>query len=447
MKTFKKIGFLVLLLLLSLPMLQTIFHGVDEKPLDGAYVPAKKPEVTMKTLFLETAQDSLMTWCTEQTGFRNTMIRLNNQLLYSAFGKISAFGPVKGNDDNTLFEESYIISYTGETYLGKDRVDAITRQLKVVQEILHTKGVTLLPVFVLGKASYYPELIPEKYIYHETNNYKEYLKAFDEQGVEMIDFNRYFCEQKGTETHPIYCNLSAHWTAYAASLAMDSLVHYMESKTQQTQAHALITGFDTTYLMNQDDDLYRMMNLMLPMKHNTIDQPRFSFTEGYKPKVLAISDSYWWTVWAKNVALPQNLFSNGGFWFYNKTIYPERSPIQNVESIDYRQEIENQEFVLLVCTEATNHLWPYGFFERYLSAYDDVFRYKQPEQYDTADSLYVVFRNEKIENIIQHIKETPEWLESVEQNAKDKGVSLEQSLWDVAEYTYRTNIEPKGFVR
>ena len=118
-----------------------------------------------------------------------------------------------------------------------------------------------------------------------------------------------------------------------------------------------------------------------------------------------------------------------------------------MESINYKQEIENQEFILLVCTEATNHLWPYGFFERYLSAYDDVFRYKQPEQYDAADSLYVIFRNEKIENIIQHIKETPEWLESVEQNAKDKGVSLEQSLWDVAEYTYRTNIEPKGFVR
>ncbi len=447
MKTFKKIGFLVLLLLLSLPMLQTIFHGVDEKPLDGAYVPAKKPEVTMKTLFLETAQDSLMTWCTEQTGFRNTMIRLNNQLLYSAFGKISAFGPVKGNDDNTLFEESYIISYTGETYLGKDRVDAITRQLKVVQEILHTKGVTLLPVFVLGKASYYPELIPEKYIYHETNNYKEYLKAFDEQGVEMIDFNRYFCEQKGTETHPIYCNLSAHWTAYAASLAMDSLVHYMESKTQQTQAHALITGFDTTYLMNQDDDLYRMMNLMFPLKHNTIDQPRFSFTEGYKPKVLAISDSYWWTVWAENVALPQNLFSNGGFWFYNKTIYPERSPIQNVESIDYRQEIENQEFVLLVCTEATNHLWPYGFLERYLSDYDRVFLGKQSSQYDAADSLYFTFRSQEIERIIEHIKTIPEWLESVTQQAENKGITLEQSLWDNADYAYRTNIEPKGFVK
>ena len=449
MKTFKKIWFVILLALLFLPMLQTFFHFVNEKPLDGAFVEAKKPVITPKTLFNETAQDSLMTWCTEQTGFRKPMIRLNNQLLYSAFGKVSAIGPVKGNDDYTFIEESYIISYTGETYLGNETIEKNTRQIKLIQDMLRTKGITLLPVFVLGKASYYPELIPEKYIAkrHETNNYQEYLKAFDEQGVEMIDFNRWLCARKGSEAHPIYCNLSAHWTVYAASLAMDSLVHYMENKTQQEQAHFHIEGFDTTYLMNQDDDLYRMMNLLLPMKHNTIDQPKFGFTEGYKPRVLAISDSYWWTVYAWNVALPQNLFRPGDFWFYNKTVYPERTPIQNVESVDYKQEIEDQEFVLLVCTEATNHLWPYGFIERYLSGYDNVFRYKEPEQYDAADSLYFVYRNAEIEKNIQRIKDTPEWMESITRQADEKGITVEQSLWDNAEYTYRMDIEPKGFVR
>lgn len=449
MKTFKKIWFVILLALLFLPMLQTFFHFVNEKPLDGAFVEAKKPVITPKTLFNETAQDSLMTWCTEQTGFRKPMIRLNNQLLYSAFGKVSAIGPVKGNDDYTFIEESYIISYTGETYLGNEAIEKNTRQIKLIQDMLRTKGTTLLPVFVLGKASYYPELIPEKYIAkrHETNNYQEYLKAFDEQGVEMIDFNRWLCARKGTEAHPIYCNLSAHWTVYAASLAMDSLVHYMENKTQQEQAHFHIEGFDTTYLMNQDDDLYRMMNLLLPMKHNTIDQPKFGFTEGYKPRVLAISDSYWWTVYAWNVALPQNLFRPGDFWFYNKTVYPERTPIQNVESVDYKQEIEDQEFVLLVCTEATNHLWPYGFIERYLSGYDNVFRYKEPEQYDAADSLYFVYRNAEIEKNIQRIKDTPEWMESITRQADEKGITVEQSLWDNAEYTYRMDIEPQGFVR
>ena len=449
MKTFKKIWFLLLLLVLFLPMLQGIFHVVKEKPLDGAFVETPLPKITLKTMMKETVQDSLMTWCTEHSGFRNTMIRLNNQLLYSAFGKVSAIGPVKGKDDFTFIEESYIISYTGETYIGDKAIQDNTRKLKLIQEMLHTKGITLLPVFTLGKASYYPELIPEKYYKNgrETNNYKEYLKAFEAQNVEMIDFNQYFTSFKNREPHPFYCNLSAHWTAYTASLAVDSLVRYMESITGQAQAHAVIDAFDTTFLMNQDDDLYKMMNLLLPLPRNTIDQPVFHFTEGYKPKVLAISDSYWWTVYAWNIALPQHLFSDGGFWFYNKTIYPERSPIQNVEAVDYKQEIENQDFVLLLCTEATNHLWPYGFIERYLSGYDNVFRYKPSEQYDAADSLYLTFRNAEIEKNIQRIKESPEWLESVQRQAKEKGISLEQSLGDNAEYSYRVDIEPNGFVR
>lgn len=449
MEKFKKIWFILLLTLLFLPMLQSLFHFAEEKPLDGAFVETPKPVITLKTLFNETAQDSLMTWCTEQSGFRNSMIRLNNQLLYSAFSKISAIGPVKGKNGQTFIEESYIISYTGETYIGEEKIAVIAHQIKVIQEILKAKDITLIPVFALGKASYYPELIPDKYIArsHGTNNYQEYLKAFNQEQVEMIDFNCYFCDRKDQFDHPLFCDLSAHWTVYAASLAMDSLVQYMESINHRQQAHAYIESYDNDGLMNQDDDLYRMMNIIFPLRHNTIDNPHFGYTKGYKPKVLAIADSYWWTVWAWNVALPENLFSNGGFWFYNKTIYPERTPIQNVDAINYKQEIENQEFVLLVCTEATNHLWPYGFIERYLSAYDEVFNWKSPDQYDAADSIYVNYRNEEIQRIIGRIQDTPEWLESVTQQAEEKGISLEQSLWNNAEYTYRTNIQPKGFVR
>ena len=433
----------------ALAFVQEKWHPFHLKPLGGVTYETERPVLSLKKFASGQYQRDAEQYSRANFGFREWAIRIYNQAVFSLFHQTTNRFVVTGKDGSTFFEESYIISYTGETYLGEKKIQDNTRQLKLIQELLRAKGTTMLPVFVLGKASYYPELIPDNYIAKRnvTNNYQEYLKAFEQQDVEGIDFNKYFCDRKGTEAHPIYCNLSAHWTVYAASQAVDSLVRYMEGKTQQTQAHFHITGFDTNYLMDQDDDLYRMMNLLFPMKHNTIDQPQFSYTEGYKPKVLTISDSYWWTVWAWNVALPQNLFSEGGFWFYNKTIYPERSPIQNVEAVDYTQEIENQEFVLLVCTEATNHLWPYGFTERYLSAYDNVFRYKQPEQYDAADSLYATYRNGEISTIIERIKATPEWLESVERQADEKGISVEQSLWDNAEYTYRMNIEPKGFVR
>lgn len=447
MEKFKKIWFGFLMLLLFLPLLQGIFGVVKEKPLDGAFVDTPKPNVNFKALVNETVQDSLTTYCTEQTGFRKSFIRLNNQLMFSVFGESPSKYAVKGKDD-IYFEESYVISYTGETYVGEDMIEKTTRQVKLIQDMLKAKGVDLLPVFALGKASYYPECIPEKYLakQRETNNYREFLKAFERHGLNYIDFNEYLCQQKGNEAHAFYCNLSAHWTVYAASLAMDSLVNYMEAQTGKEQVHLICTGYEENApLMNQDDDVYKMMNLIFPVRHNPIDRPVFEYTEGEKPKVLSIADSYWWTVWAWDVSLPQHLFSDGGFWFYNRTVYPEREGVVDVTSLDYKKEIESQDFVLLLCTEATNHLWPYGFCERYLSAFDVEFMGKSPADFDAADSLYAAYRSEEIDKTIERINNTPEWLENVQRQAEEKGVPLEQMLYDNAEYAYRMDIQPKGF--
>jgi hypothetical protein len=38
-------------------------------------------------------------------------------------------------------------------------------------------------------------------------------------------------------------------------------------------------------------------------------------------------------------------------------------------------------------------------------------------------------------------------MESITRQADEKGITVEQSLWDNAEYTYRMDIEPQGFVR
>ena len=439
MEIFKKIWFLFLLALLFLPMVQSYFNIFPERQLDGAFVEMPKPNVTMKAIMNETVQDSITAYCTEQTGFRKTLIRLNNQFLHSVFRKDATKGFVTGKD-GVLFEESYILSYTGQTFVGKEKVDDVSSRLKLVQDMLAARNVTLLTVFAPGKASFYPELIPDYYLdrANPTNNYKEYVNDFDSIGVNYIDFNRYFFNMKDTATKAIYCNLGAHWTIYAASLAMDSLAGYMEAKTGKKHAHLSFDGFTVSdSLINQDDDIYKSMNLMFPMKHNRIDNPILKFNDGYKPKVLSISDSYWWTVWAYNVAIPQNIFSDGGFWFYNRTIYPERNPIQNVDEVNYRQEIEQQEFVLLVTTEATNHLYPFDFCNRYLTSFDDAFASKSPDDYDATDSIYAAYRQKMIDSIKEEIKANPEWYENVKNQALEKNISEDESIEANAIYTYR----------
>lgn len=431
------------MVLLTVPMMQNFTNWFKEKSLDGAFIPATKPQFTLKSVWNETFQDSCVKYMEENIGFHNFLVRFNNQVIFSVFRESPVKGPVIGKK-GVLFEESYIISYLGSTFIGKDMITQNTNNLLAVQEILKNKGVTLIVLFPPGKASYYPELIPDSYKPNNKsiNNYDAYVKSFDETNINFIDLNKYIVSMKDTASYEIYCDLGAHWTVWAASIAMDTVIRYMEHKAQKDFADYTITGLETPdTLRNQDDDLYKTMNILFYPPYKKITYPKFKFNNGkdkYKPKVLAISDSYWWTIYAHNIAIPQNVFENGGFWFYNKTVYPVRTPVQNVDELDYKKEVESQEFILLVTTEATNHLFPYDFCEKYLFTYEKEFNEKLgKEPLNKADSLYLEFRNNEINKIIVEINANQEWKNTIQTQAKEQNKSLELMIWENADYSYK----------
>lgn len=443
MQKLKKIWFVFIMVILALPMMQNLFEFCDQKPLNGAFIPAIEPEFSLKSVWNETYQDSITKYVEENIGFHNSLVRLNNQFIFSIFRESPIKGPVLGKD-GMFFERTYIISYLGETYIGEEQINETSYELKIVQEILETKGISLINVFPPSKASYYPELIPNSYKPNKKtiNNYEAYIKSFDENNINLLDFNKYFLEIRDTCTKTIYCDLGAHWTIYASSIAIDSIINYLENITGKKHADFSITKFETPdTLRNQDNDLYKTMNLLFLPQHNNVEYPVFKFNNGedkYRPKVLAISDSYWWTVYAHNVALPQNLFSDGGFWFYNKTIYPVRYNGENVNQINYKQEIDNQEFVLLVTTEATNHLYPYGFTEKYLEGYAQEFVAKKiTDSVSKADSLFLDYRAHSVDKIIKEIHLNEEWKLNILMQAEEQGVDLETMIYRNAEYTFK----------
>jgi hypothetical protein len=443
MEKFKKIWFLFFLVLLSIPMIQNFTGWFNERPLNGAFIPAVKPQFSLKAIWNESYQDSCTKYIEENIGFHSFLVRLNNQLIFSFLRESPVKGPVIGKG-GVLFEESYIISYLGKTYIGDEQISQNTKNLLATQEILKQKGVNLVVLFPPGKASYYPELIPDKYHPERksVNNYEAYLKNFAKNGVNVIDLNSYIVSMKDTASYEIYCDLGAHWTIWAASIAMDTVIGYMESLAGRDFAdYSIVQMVTPDTLRNQDDDLYKTMNLLFHPPYKKISYPVLKFNNGegkIKPKVLAISDSYWWTIYADNVAIPQNVFSNGGFWFYNKTVYPVRNPLKSVDELDYKKEIESQEFVLLVTTEATNHLFPYGFCEKYLITYESEFLSRfRTDSTTNADSLYLDFRNSEINKIIAEINSNEDWKNKIIKQAEEQKKDLNLMIWENAEYSYK----------
>jgi hypothetical protein len=94
--------------------------------------------------------------------------------------------------------------------------------------------------------------------------------------------------------------------------------------------------------------------------------------------------------------------------------------------------------VLLVTTEATNHLYPYGFTEKYLKGYAQEFVTNAVSDTVTkADSIYIEYRAHCVDKYIQEIHQNEEWKSKIAIQAKEQGVDLETMIYRNAEYTFK----------
>jgi hypothetical protein len=125
---------------------QEKWHLFKLKPLGGVTFKTECPQLTLQSFASGAFQRDAEQYSRENFGFREWHIRLFNQFRHSLFGQTTNQFVVKGKDGKTFFEESYIISYTGETYLGEKKIRDNTQQLKLIQDMLGTKGITMLPV-------------------------------------------------------------------------------------------------------------------------------------------------------------------------------------------------------------------------------------------------------------------------------------------------------------
>jgi len=87
------------------------------------------------------------------------------------------------------------------------------------------------------------------------------------------------------------------------------------------------------------------------------------------PRVLTIADSYYWSIY--NSGIPQQIFANHQFWYYNTTIYPDIFG-ENAKFIDHtkdRENIEKQDVILIMITELNLNKSFFGFTDRMYKIY------------------------------------------------------------------------------
>ncbi len=385
----KKTLLIIILFLLLTPITVGLFSLITEKPLDGSFVGEKEYSLkyfTWSRWFDDRFQEAMVKRCAQKTGFRNTLIRIANHLDFEILDKLHADKAILGKD-NYLFEEGYIIDYTGKNYVGASYIKENLKQFKTARDVLLERyNIQLLLVLEPGKAGTYPEKIPAKYrpLERTISNYESYKTTIKELEIPCLDLQSYFTSLKKDSKYPLYPKYGVHWSTYGMWLAADTLLRFAKSETKIDLTEVKWGEIKTTdELKDVDFDLEKTINLLYELPHETLAYPEIVIdTIGKtKPRVLTIADSYFWSIYDNNV--PQQAFANSDFWYYNTTIYPHiwGDDVKWVKDTNYMEQVKSNQIILFMITEM-------NLYKAFWEFPDSILKHELPD-YKTPDWFVV----------------------------------------------------------
>ena len=426
MRSFKNILLSLVLLLLLFPLLQSRTGLVKEKRLQGFFQLKEKPSLwsfTWKGWLRGNFQEEYSQRLEDHTGFRNSFIRIRNQVDYSLFGISHATGFIR-EKQGYLIEEDYIHEYTGKYFIGKTTIDRKLDRLKEVIEKLKENHTALILVFEPGKASFFPEYIPERFHPSDRSltNYEYILSGLRRRQIPFLDLNHYFLLMKDTSRYPLFPKYGMHWSLYGMWQAVDTLAKYI-GKVSGTEIPAIavrkVEVTDT--LRGSDNDIGFLMNLVFPLPRTRAAYPVTDVEDNPAKRTLSalvIGDSYYVNI-EQEVA--SRLFKKEEYWYYNSKVYPftedDNHPVY-IDKSDLAGKLKQFDILLLTVSEINLHCMYWDFIDEAYLAFN-------PGEKD--DPVYA-YENK--------IRDYRDWFRFVVEKARSQQRPLERMIRADAEYMY-----------
>jgi hypothetical protein len=420
---FRSLLLALIFILLFLPLIQDKFEFFEEKPLNGDIVYPTEDSLTPDTWFSGSYQQKKEDVVNDLFGLRNFCVRVNNQVAFSLFKLAKANNVIVGKD-NYLFEEKYITSYMGQDLISEEKADATIGKLKFIADTLAKMNKQLLLVFAAGKASFYPEFIPDKYVrINGKSNYMLLSEKAKQAGLDVIDVNAWFMAQKGRSRYPLYPQYGIHWSEYGSVLVADTLIKTIEHLRQVDLPNVYFDSLTVEQPDGIDYDIADGMNLLTKLKSFDMANVKVGFendSNKTKPSVLVISDSFYWGIYDFGIS---RSFSNHHFWFYNKQVFPESFKTETrVNTLNLQRQIKEHDVIVLMATESNlAHLgWDF------LESAEMVLKSGKLPHSD--------YYHKRVKDLSNYIKSDPVWRKAAIKNAKKEGVTLEVQIIREAEW-------------
>lgn len=474
---FDLVLFAILMVFLFMPIVQEWTDFIPVKLLKGAFEPTPKPELTFENYCSNTYQAQIEKYVSENFGFREPVIRLYNQYVWSAFNKTYCHFIVPGKEGYLYYDlavnEHYgtelLKHYNSNEEAMKD-ADAELRQMNKLRHVLKDYGIEFVAFIAPDKPEVYPEYLPRRDADTSTIHMTEYYsRRMDEMGFPFINMTDWFMSMKDTVSFPLFPKTDSHWR-YSAIYGYDSLFRFINTLDGEAKFPNIHIGSPIAYESDEMEGDEETLNLIFRIRGDktkyksdiTVDDD----TIHRKPKVLFVGDSF---IWSMSQFMPaRQILADKEIWFYNNTAFVgfENSSM-SVKDIDRLSHILNADYVVFY---SAGHQWweaTYGFakdallqlcvsdslFEASVSSYSD--RYRNKEAYsdlteeELRDNIVWMLKNDpelipgldgddmptirntkRIEEAlaVNKIKADKGWLSSIQMYAAQNTISIDDAL-------------------
>jgi hypothetical protein len=421
-----KIVFGIIILLWLIPAALKLTSFRDNNKLGGSFVEAGDTTISVRGWLNGTYQVKKEKYLTENFAFRTFFIKGNNQLMYSVFHTANAKTVLIGKK-NYLYEKRYFTAANGEDFIGMNLLKNRMEMLKLIQDTLAKQGKLFFVIHAPSKVSIYPEFLVQPVKSTPYTNYKQQIILSKKLGLNVLNLNDLFLRLKRNSKYPLYPNTGTHWSSYGMHVGLDSICRYIEKKTGKlipTIDYASSEHADT--LREPDGDMANALNLLFAPKFIKMSYPKRVSVDSLhrvKPRFLMVSDSYWMGIYF--TYLPNVIFKEHEFWYYNKQNYCSEQKKLNMDPANYNvlDEIAKKDVIAIMASEGQLDKFGWGFIEK-------VF-----ETYYPTDSRLIWFKREmrKVE-ITNGIITNAVWKKEVMLKASKRNISFQQQLTEDVEW-------------
>lgn len=356
---------------------------LDEKfQLSGVTAEAARPKMQIKGLMNGSYWEDTENYLHNQLSGKNLLVRIHNQILYSAFNVSSNANVVIGKDKQ-LYEPEYI-QYALNMYgqPSEEEIDILIGKLEALGQILMEEEKELYIFITPAKTRYYKDKIPA--IYQKFDNssnanlaYDTFIAKIRESSCNYFDSISFINTNKDNYDFPLYYSTGIHWSRALGNTVAVGFNNYLCKESRYDLGHIEVSLQKSSECKAPDADLYNILNLLLPSRFSGIEYydvnyETFSGTD--QPSVFYRGGSFMGQ--SINALILCRIFGENIHFENNYYFTDYYTNIQTLSSFDAYDEfdvcsyLKNSDILILEVNEEKIPTMSWGFIDYILENYE-----------------------------------------------------------------------------